>query len=328
MELQEFKFKDCERVQISLMNVFVCITLNAQERKKLLSLSTDFDFFIHKEFSEDAPPHPDFLNSSICFGNVPAHWLECHPKLEWIQLISVGFGEYLEIDRNRLSPKFSMTNLKGFFAEPVAQSMLAGLLSLFRGIDQFSVLKDQTKWVGDPIREQLKSLKNANVLLYGYGSINQEFERLLVPFDCSVNVINSSNSLNELDQTLSHADVVASVVPDHPNTRNVFNLKRLKQMKSSSVFLNFGRGSVTDEDALSHCLMKGMIGGAVIDVTNQEPLPHDHAFWKCPRTIITQHSAGGTEDEISKKISWFSKNLKHFIKGENLISTVDFELGF
>ena len=33
-------------------------------------------------------------------------------------------------------------------------------------------------------------------------------------------------------------------------------------------------------------------------------------------------------DEISKKISWFSNNLKHFIKGENLISTVDFELGF
>ena len=114
------------------MNVFVCITLNAQERKKLSSLSTDFDFFVHKEFSEDAPPHPDFLNSSICFGNVPAHWLECHPKLEWIQLISVGFGEYLEIDRNRLSPKFSMTNLKGCFAEPVAQSMLAGLLSLLR----------------------------------------------------------------------------------------------------------------------------------------------------------------------------------------------------
>ena len=83
-----------------------------------------------------------------------------------------------------------------------------------------------------------------------------------------------------------------------------------------------------DEEALSHCLMKGMIGGAVIDVTNQEPLPHDHAFWKCPRTIITQHSAGGTGDEISKKISWFSNNLKHFIKGENLISTVDFELGF
>ena len=114
MELQEFKFKECDRIQISLMNVFVCITLNAQERKKLLSSSTDFDFFVHKEFSEDAPPHPDFLNSSICFGNVPTHWLECHPKLEWIQLISVGFGEYLEIDRNRLSQKFSMTNLKGF----------------------------------------------------------------------------------------------------------------------------------------------------------------------------------------------------------------------
>ena len=310
------------------MNIFVCITLNSQQRELLISLSDDVHFFFHDELSENVPPHSDFLESLICFGNVPAHWLESHPNLEWIQLISAGFGEYLEIDRDRLSPNFCMTNLKGFFAEPVSQSMLAGLLSLFRGMDQFASFKDQMKWVGDPMREQLKSLKNTQVVLYGYGAINQEFARLLNPFDCDISVINSSSSLDELDKALSDADVVASVVPDHPKTRNVFNLNRLKQMKSSAVFMNFGRGSVVDEEALSDCLMKNMIGGAVIDVTNQEPLPNDHAFWKCPRTIITQHSAGGTEEEISKKISWFSNNLKHFMKGENLISTVDFELGF
>jgi hypothetical protein len=43
-----------------------------------------------------------------------------------------------------------MTNLKGFFAEPVAQLMLAGLLSLYRGIDLFAVVKEKVEWVGDP----------------------------------------------------------------------------------------------------------------------------------------------------------------------------------
>jgi glyoxylate/hydroxypyruvate reductase A len=124
------------------------------------------------------------------------------------------------------------------------------------------------------------------------------------------------------------ADVVSSVVPDHPLTRKIFDEKCLKLFKPEAVFLNFGRGSVVDEEALSLCLMNNMIGSAVIDVTMDGPLPKDHPFWKCPKTIITQHSAGGTEDEIYKKISWFSDNLNHFLRGKKLISPANFELGF
>ncbi|HCP34767.1 MAG TPA: hypothetical protein DIT94_10295, partial [Deltaproteobacteria bacterium] len=96
-----------------MMNIFVSISLNQKERDQLVSTGFEDRFFIHEEFSEEDPPHPDFLKSTICFGNVPAHWLAEHPKLEWIQLISVGFGEYLEIERSRLDPNFCMTNLKG-----------------------------------------------------------------------------------------------------------------------------------------------------------------------------------------------------------------------
>ena len=310
------------------MNIFVSISLNQKERDQLVSTGFEDRFFIHEEFSEEDPPHPDFLKSTICFGNVPAHWLAEHPKLEWIQLISVGFGEYLEIERSRLDPNFCMTNLKGFFAEPVAQSMLAGLLSLFRGVDSFSILKEKGEWIGDPLREKLKSLNRANVLLYGYGSINRQFEKLLQPFDCKMTIIKRSNTCEELENALTEADVVASVVPDHPQTRNIFDEERLNRFKPNTVFLNFGRGSVVDEEALSESLIQEKIGGAVIDVTFEEPLPKNHPFWKCPNTIITQHSAGGTEDEISKKISWFSENFSRLRNGENMISPVNFELGY
>jgi len=310
------------------MNIFVSVTVNQSEREQLLSLGSEDHFFFHNEFSDVDPIHPDFLNSSICFGNVPVKWLEKHHKLEWIQLISVGFGEYLEMNRDRLDSKFCMTNLKGFFAEPVAQSMLAGLLSLYRGMDLFAVLKEKVEWIGDPLREKLKSLHNANVLLYGYGSINRQFEKILQPFDCKITTINRSDTIKNLENRLIEADVVSSVVPDHPKTRKIFNEKCLKLFKPEAVFLNFGRGSVVDEKALSESLMKGNIGGAVIDVTIEEPLPKYHPFWKCPNTIITQHSAGGTMGEISKKISWFSENLLRFRNGEKLLSPVNFELGY
>ena len=52
------------------MNIFVCITLNSQQREFLISLSDDVHFFFHDELSENVPPHSDFLESLICYGNV------------------------------------------------------------------------------------------------------------------------------------------------------------------------------------------------------------------------------------------------------------------
>ena len=222
------------------MKIFVSNALNDAEQAQLLGSRERDTFYLHGEFSEEDPPHPDFLQSRICFGNVPSNWIEAHPCLEWIQLVSVGFGEYLHIDRTRLSPSFRMTNLAGFFAEPVAESMLAGLLALLRGIHSMTVLKESSSWVGDPLREQLQTLLNARVLMYGYGSINRRFAELLEPFSCNLVIINGSSTLAELDEALPDADVVVCTVPDTPKTRNVFDCHRLKLLKKNSIILNFG----------------------------------------------------------------------------------------
>ena len=75
-------------------------------------------------------------------------------------------------------------------------------------------------------------------------------------------------------------------------------------------------------------LLPGAWGGAVIDVTLDEPLPDDHPFWICPNTIITQHSGGGTMDEIDRKIDVFAANLTRYRNGEPLVGTVDFSRGY
>ena len=134
------------------MKIFVSNALNETEREHLLAEGLDDVFFLHNEFDEKDEPHEEFLESNICFGNVPSSWLPVNPNLEWIQLISVGFGEYLDLNWEKLSLQIRMTNLAGFFAEPVAQSMLAGLLTIYRGIDQLTLLKESVKW-GNPIYE-------------------------------------------------------------------------------------------------------------------------------------------------------------------------------
>ena len=69
--------------------------------------------------------------------------------------------------------------------------------------------------------------------------------------------------------------------------------------------MNFGRGSVLEENRLIERLKEKQMTGTVIDVTLDEPLPKHHPLCTCPNTIITQHTADGTVSEIPKKIEWF-----------------------
>ncbi len=127
---------------------------------------------------------------------------------------------------------------------------------------------------------------------------------------------------------MAKADVVISSVPEAKGTIGVFDRARLALFKSSALFINVGRGSVVDEEALADALHNHEIGGAMVDVTMKEPIPETHPLWNAPNTILTQHSGGGTSDEIDRKIEVFSANLAHYRSGEPLEGIVDFERGF
>ena len=85
---------------------------------------------------------------------------------------------------------------------------------------------------------------------------------------------------------------------------------------------------MVDETALAEALDEGRLVGAVIDVTESEPLPEDHRFWACPNTILTQHSGGGTSDEIDRKIDVFATNLARYRAEQPLVGVVDFSRGY
>ena len=102
----------------------------------------------------------------------------------------------------------------------------------------------------------------------------------------------------------------------------------MNQFKRGSIFVNFGRGSVVDDDALADALQSGLLRGAVIDVTRDEPLPAEHRFWQTPNIILTQHSGGGTSNEIDRKIDWFLDNFGRYQRGEKLNAIVDFSRGY
>ena len=270
----------------------------------------------------------DLSGCDVAFGNPDADALIGAETLRWIQLESVGFGEYADLDWGWLSQRLTLTNLAGFFADPVAETALAGLLALARGVNDLLLLQTTSTWEGDPIRTRLRSLSGSNVVMVGFGAINQRLAALLAPFNCQITPIRSTTPLEMMDSALLTADVVVCTAPDTPATRGMFDAKRLALLPNHAVFVNLGRGSIVDEVELAIALNTGQIGGAVLDVTEDEPLPAEHPFWNCPNTILTQHSGGGTADELDQKIDVFLANFARFSDGEPLEGIVNMKRGY
>lgn len=309
---------------VSTMEIFVALDLTPAQIRLLHDIAVPDTLHVCGLIGDDDQPHPAFRRCKVVFGNPPPDWLASAPRLRWVQLESTGFGEYASLGLTQAGRQTVFTNLAGFFAEPVAETCLAGILALCRGTDECARLKVSRTWLGEALRPRLRTLAGRKVVLFGFGSINRRMAELLQPFDCEITVFRSDWSPGMLDDALANADIVVCSAPDTPETRRVFDRERLGHMPGSALFVNVGRGSVVDEDALADQLCEGRISGAVIDVTDEEPLEFDHRFWDCPNLILTQHTAGGTENEIDRKVQVFAANLERFRSGRPLAGIVDF----
>lgn len=312
------------------MLIYVAIKLGEKE-KAFLKDKVSTDSLIFRDELPKEERHQAFLNAQICFGNIRPGWLEETDQLEWIQLQSVGFGVYQKVKPKVL---FQMTHLKNFFAVPVAETALAGILALYRGLDQMVRDKTDQTWQGARLRTTMHLLFKKHILILGGGAIGQHFKKIISGFDCEVTIYGrrESNSdiqtIIDLEKAISQTDILVNILPGTKATTHLLNEERLSQLKPTSIFVNVGRGSAVDEPALIRMLNEERIAGAVLDVTYEEPLPKDHPLWQCPNTLITQHTAGGYEEEILDIVKVFLKNLSRFRNNEPLEHVVDLERGY
>ena len=261
-----------------------------------------------------------FLQSNIVFGNIAPPMIEQSKNLEWVQLESTGFSEYMYLEKS--NKEITITNLKGFFAKQVAQTALASILAIYRGIIKTENLKRKRKWVGDPIRSSLSILDNKYVVLIGNGSINKFFKNYIKPFNCKIISFNSKSKKDDIIKHLRKAELVISALPGTSKTNNFFNKSKLNSLNKNCIFVNVGRGNSVDENHLIQILKKNQIRGAALDVTNDEPLKKNSILWSLDNIVLTQHSGGGLDTEIIDKIDFFLENLKRFKSKKNKLNNI------
>ncbi|WP_307296376.1 NAD(P)-dependent oxidoreductase [Microbacterium natoriense] len=277
--------------------------------------------------------HDSYRDCEIVFGTVPASWLPRLTALRWLQLESTGYEYYqdsaLDLDRRGIV----VTNLRGQFAEPATETALAGALGLMRGLDILSPAQRERRWQSLEVRPGTTLLARSRALVLGAGAIGGHVRQVLEAFGTRVQSFARSSPLAELhdltalDAALPDADLIISCLPSTSSTRLLFDQERLSRLSRTAILVNIGRGDLIDEEALAAALEAGDIGGCVLDVTKQEPLPSTSRLWTAPGVVLTQHTGGGHRDELVDKAKYFLANLERWRTGSALIGQVDWSQG-
>ena len=303
-----------------------------EEEQLLLSQSIFNDEFLFG-YELEKPERPaKALSADIIFGNIPVEWVEKSNRLKWLQLDSVGVDKYRKVDWEKKD--IVVTNMKGLYGVPVAETAIGGILSLYRKINELVLLKEEKKWNYKLIRPNINVLHNKKVLILGGGSIGTTMKKLLLAFDCEVIIFGRDRSyadiieLEELEEMMPKADIVIGALPETPETIQLMDQRRISLMNKNAIFVNVGRGSLVDEQALIEAIQQEKLAGVVLDVTGEEPLAPNNPLWNMPNTILTQHTSGGFRDEGKHKIDIFLDNYDRFKHGDPLENVVDFRKGY
>ena len=315
-------------------SLFIYAHLDAPARAWLATQPLGPEVYYADKFALTATDRVAFRTAEVAFGNVPADWLANAPRLRWLQLESVGFEYYQGLPAGAIPAGLRLTNLAGQFAAPAAETALAGLLALYRGLDQLIPAQAARTWCCLEVRPTMRVLHDSHVIVLGNGSIGRRLAELLAAFRCRVQTFARTSATADLrtpaalDAALPAADVVVCCLPKTAATRHLVHAARLARMKPTAIVVNIGRASVVDTAALVRALRENRLGGAVIDVFDEEPLPSDHPLWTCPRTILTQHTGGGYADELLDKARCFAANLARYRAGQPVENVVDFARGY
>jgi (S)-sulfolactate dehydrogenase len=249
--------------------------------------------------------------------------LAAAPGLKVVGRLGVGLDNIdLPACRDRAIQVLPAT---GANARAVAEYVVTSVLMLLRGAYNDSVKVADGAWP----RTALSSGREVNertLGIVGFGGIGRLVARLARGLDMRVvahdpMLSNDHPAWKEnqvapvsLDALLAQSDAVTLHIPLTAATRGLFGATRIGAMKNGAILINTARGGIVDESALAQALRNGKLGGAAIDVFDNEPLPAGSALAGVPRLILTPHIAGLSEEANTRVSDMVAQRVAQALK--------------
>ena len=245
-----------------------------------------------------------------------------------VKLIAHCGGEVKSRVAEEVFETVTITNAADPMARGVAEMALALMLTLVRRIPDYAAeMRSGVSRTNEYVSEG-ETLFGRRVGIIGFGRIGRAFAKLLQPLGVEILVSDPYANADsvELDELVSSCSVVVLCAALTPETRRMFDKRRLSLLADGSCLINVARGGLIDLDALTDELRRGRISAA-LDVTDPlEPLPADHELRKLPNVILTPHiAAGGIE--MRREIGAIAVDeVIRFAKGEPPLNRVTSEM--
>ncbi|MDR0624353.1 MAG: D-2-hydroxyacid dehydrogenase [Treponema sp.] len=274
----------------------------------------------------------------IALGDIPFSLIPRMPNLRWVQLWSAGADALQRFPDLREKP-FQLTTASGIHGQQLAEHTFGMILARNRNFPAAFAAQKRHEWL-EVTDQGLLDLWEKTMLILGYGVIGERIARTALAFGMKVTGLRRTvsrggapegvrlESSEKLGDFLPEADYVVNILPFTPETRHYFGEAEFSRMKPGAVYVNVGRGGTTDEAALIQALVSKRLAGALLDVTEQEPLPADSPFWDMDNVILTSHYAGRHAEYSRMALNVALENLGRYVRGEPLKNLVDKTRGY
>ncbi|MEM7731650.1 MAG: glyoxylate/hydroxypyruvate reductase A [Pseudomonadota bacterium] len=231
----------------------------------------------------------------------PDDLFERYPNIEL--LISVGAGVD-QFDFDALPDQVQVVRMiTPSICEMIQEYVTLGVLALHRDLPIYLHQQRETQW--GTRRIQLARRRRVGVM--GLGQLGLAALTALEPFGFQLSGWSRSRKeltgittfagAGELPAFLAQSDIVVCLLPLTPETRGILGQDLFAQLPKGAGLVQCGRGEHLDQNALLSALQTGQVSAAILDVTDPEPLPENHAFWSHPGVILTPHIASETDFE-------------------------------
>jgi D-3-phosphoglycerate dehydrogenase len=251
---------------------------------------------------------------------------KCSPRLKVISKWGTGIDS---IDQKAcLELEIQLKNTPNAFTLPVADTIISYMLAFARRQPWMDREMKMGEWHKIPGR----SLSECTLGVIGLGNIGKAVIRRARGFGMKILgndiipiapdfILENKVEMVSLKELLQRADFVSMNTDLNPTSHHLMNQQTLAWMKSTAVLINTSRGPVINEKDLVEALLAGKIGGAAMDVFEQEPLPKNSPLLKMDNVMLAPHNSNSSP-AAWERVHW--NTIQNLLVGLN-ISTTDLD---